>query len=267
MVRISDYPLLRFVGITDHKSYLAWCAQNHPDKKPGDADATRKFQEVQQEYNTYQKAGSSSQPRAAASSQPGAAAAGRTSGQAAGIPKHNMDAFFAAQRKSCCGVPVSGTTAGYCHMKKLSGHNTCFYHIPGTDHLKYLDPDTSPRKFFDVFCGIRTSKPARTFSTCTRRGKSGNWCTSLKMEGEEYCRAHKDAEWKPHTVVEMTVKDGVHLYVGFLNPSALKKARESGFVHVVKQFGPIKPWRKVKGKEATHIYLKHRLIPFSDFDK
>lgn len=260
MARISDYPLLRFVGITNHKSYRDWCVQNHPDKKPGDADATRKFQEVQQEYNAYQKALTDAVKRPGASSQP--SAAGRASSHT-----HNMDAFFQAQRKSSCGVSVSGTTAGYCHMKKLNGHSTCFYHIPDTDHLKYLDPDTSPRRFFDVFCGIRNSTPARTFSTCTRRSKNGKWCTSLKMEGEEYCRAHRDAEWKPHTVVEMVVKDGVHLCVGFLNSAALKKARDSGFVHVVKQFGPIKPWRKVKGKEATHMYLKDRLIPFSDFDK
>ena len=43
--------LLRFLGIVDKKDFHKWCLENHPDKRPNDPDATRRFQEVNAEWN------------------------------------------------------------------------------------------------------------------------------------------------------------------------------------------------------------------------
>lgn len=254
---LSKSPLLSVFKIHDSKSYKAWCLKNHPDKKPGDPDATRVFQEVQREYRTF----TTGQPSASQCTKP---QRGYTK------DSEGIHDFMKAQRSSRCGVAVPGTTGGYCHMMKLSGYKTCFYHIPGTDHLKFLNPGERPESRFNILGNFASYNPVRTYSMCTARSKTGNWCTSAKVLGKETCKKHGEYKWVPPVVLEMHMSRSKEpLRVGFLNKTYMKKAHSRNFIYIRKNFGEVKSVTEVKSSQEppTHILYENKLIPYDRFEK
>lgn len=246
--------LLRVLGITDAATYKAWCRDNHPDKKPNDPDATRVFQEVQADYRKHISGEGG-----------GAAAASKTA------PKPHTHStpkvpVFVSFPKDGCGVHVSGTTGNVCHLKKLPGHSRCFYHLPGTNNIRFLNPDEEEADVCEMLSFFR--KKPRTFATCTARTPSGKWCSATSMVGSKRnrCKKHEDYDWKPSVVVEMkTGGSSSPIFVGFLDRKALNRERECNYAHISAKMGTIKDVAETK-QLATHVFNRGKLVPIKDFE-
>lgn len=178
--------LLKYLNIFDAKSYHKWCLENHPDKRPGDPDATRKFQEVSAAWASSQTAASAphrAEPSTSSSRAPPAAAA------AFGATKLLREQHV---RQKCSKTGIRGTRLGWCYRNKQHNSVYCFYHEPNTDNLKYAY-STDPVKMFGPFCMFEKPNifaPERTNKTCKTKCVNGNWCTKTSMHGKDYCNTH-----------------------------------------------------------------------------
>lgn len=173
--------LLRYLNITDVKSYREWALKNHPDKKPGDSEATHRFQEVSAEFAKHHGNQTQSPP-------PPKKRARYTT--PAPDSMNNMFAYmFVADPHKWCHVRVKGTPNNLCFRKPhRKGATTCFYHMPMTDHLKYVEGD--PVEFFGRLFMI---KGERTAEMCTAKTKKGTYCRKAKAAGSGVCKLHAAA--------------------------------------------------------------------------
>jgi len=161
--------LLRYLKITDVKSYHEWAKSNHPDKRPDDPEATHRFQEVSAEFQRQYGA----PPTATATSSPHS-----------DVEKMSM-AMFAAEPHKWCRARAPGRT-GLCFRKPHKpGATTCFYHMPGTDHLKYVEGDP-----YEFFTRIFMINGERTAQMCTAKTKRGTYCRKRKVPGSDTCTTH-----------------------------------------------------------------------------
>lgn len=246
-----DRALLDAWGITDSTSYKAWCLQHHPDKVPPNKkeEATRMFARISAAYNNIHSKKDATPSAAAASS----AGPSRPA-------KVNIAAFIG---KNTCGAYVKGTTGNICHLRKLSGHNACFYHDK-PENIRFLDPDEVPSIKFDMFASMRPNND-RTYSMCEMRMPNGKFCRRRKKIGNAFCNSHVGKSWSPKIVLRMeTGTSKAPVYVGFVCKSDLNKEQDADFVHIRAKLGAIKDFSESKEK-ATHIYSRAKLVSIEDF--
>lgn len=167
--------LLDYLNIADKKSYQKWALDNHPDKRPLDPDAARKFQEVSAEWQKQQVRlkRKSETPYHPSSPRP--------------AKEPSFNEFMARMHSSLnkhCKQPVAGVAGGMCLRERNNG-DYCFWHQPGTDHLKFVDePDT------DFFGKLFDIQGDRTAETCEERCANGKFCHGKKARGETSCGIH-----------------------------------------------------------------------------
>jgi hypothetical protein len=157
---VEDRALLLEHGVTDSKSWRTWLLRYHPDKNPGDEKAGPLFAKMHSAWKSKLRT-----PAAA--------------------PRRRRRRLPSVTRDLTgrCTVIVRGPRDVRCSM---TGTPTCFYHMPGTDHLKYCDGN--PSIFFSV------PRDQRDATMCTRKSR-GRWCTSTRHEDTFFCLEH--AQRKP----------------------------------------------------------------------
>jgi len=166
--------LLDFLQITDRKAYLTWCLANHPDKRPEDADATRKFAEVGSEWRRVQP--QAPNPQAPKPQAPNPQAPN---------PFRRWN-FHNGGDVVCCAAHVPGTHQNKCYKKVYGLAKHCFYHLPGTSNMRFVD--LPPSEFFGLMEDLFRAE--RTDATCETRCKNGRFCTSKKTRGKLTCSSH-----------------------------------------------------------------------------
>ena len=212
--------LLGYLNITDTKSYRAWCLANHPDKCRADPTATERFQQVSAEFARCST--DPHPPRAAASAAPKARSGGGASkaapkarsggGASKAAPKDargsndvwsNMAAATHAHNKYC-NARVAGTAGNKCHRPRHKDCPTCYYHMPGTDHMRFVEDD--PANFFNGLLLRRITDPnhffrrARDDRMCTARTKDGRFCSGYRVKGGgDVCGVHAPKTHPPLT--------------------------------------------------------------------
>lgn len=165
--------LLRFLGITDSKSYHAWLLVNHPDKllNGGDGASLERVKEVNNEYTRVYK-NSPAAPRPASTPTPTLPTASKQRAQ------------WSWQSDNTCGARVQGLQSG-CQLRLNPGCTTCFYHMPGTDHLKYAQ---NTARFSSMG---RLKYPIHTIHHCTaKKATGGGYCFKIKKRGMQRCAMH-----------------------------------------------------------------------------
>lgn len=180
--------LLRFLGITDKKSYHAWCLNNHPDKRSDDPDATRKFQEVSAAWRQFDLSPAKTKYR-----QPSPAGKRpRPKQPQSNHQQRYAQAYAEHVQKRCKQTEINGTECGWCYRNKSTGSGGyCFYHMPGTDHMKYAD--RGPSEMFGRLWALNKHnffEAERTVNTCKAKRADGRWCTKVRSAGSDFCNVH-----------------------------------------------------------------------------
>jgi hypothetical protein len=174
--------ILFVLNITDKRSYHAWCLENHPDKRPNDPHATRRFQEVGAEWRRVNEQHGG--PTGAPPPQP------KPKPKPPPAPPKPKPTPLAHPRDRCSQTGVN-THSGRCSRKKYKNAQHCFYHMPGTDHMRFVDNGVLHQDFFGPFYMFENIfKAERTEKTCESKCVDQKWCTKLKTTGSKFCTTH-----------------------------------------------------------------------------
>jgi hypothetical protein len=186
--------LLEYLQIKDRASYKQWCLRNHPDKRPDDTDATRKFQEVGAEWRRVYEASSAKHQSSPAKHQSRPQQQSE-SGRPQKKPRPDagptsMD--YMNHTDKCMQTGIHGTKHGWCWRKRELGHQHCYYHMPGTDHMRFTN--LPPHKLFSPFHMFHKEgglfRAERSANSCEAKCANGMWCIRPKRSGIAFCHGH-----------------------------------------------------------------------------